>query len=566
MDWKALRAPRAVRAIVLGLTLGLLVGPVLVDLVTSPRDRPFGYAAADTFYYLTVARNIARHAAMSFDGAVWSNAFHPFWQLVTGVAYFLTEKIGAGRYVVLVVILLSLGFVTAGVWYLGLALSRQSGRLTPMFMLLPVGAYGLVVSPMWLRCGKKLATQNTIEGSMPVYGTLWSYANGMESGPVIFFFGLAAYFFCRNDAESRRAGAALGGTLALLVLARLDHALIAAPLLASYVASRWVSGDGRAAAVRAVKWFFGPVLVYIAANQLVFGNPVPVSGKLKSTFPVFTGEHMQNLKDLLEQPGYGGFLGTALREAQIFVPMLFACLYLATSLVVRPLPAGVVIHHRSSMSTFDRFLVPVAVGVLLLGSYDLLFVPTFAQGHWYFPVSTTFVSLAVISWVGRVPMRSMPALAIPLAVAWTALAIVFFVTLHRHTDYHAKYAKFYWRDAPLVRAHYGAARPKLIECDDGIVNFSLDYPAMSAELGLDPEGAQARREKRLLNLAYERGFDRVTSLVYASAGTISGKPSKEQIRNWTQDLLAEQNLSGFTFAVDYVTPSHSLAIVRAEKK
>src|SRR5678816_4320631 len=133
MDPKALRAPRVGSAIVMGLTLLLLVVPVLVDLVVSPRVRPFGYSAADTFYYLTVARNIARHAAMSFDGTVWSNAFHPFWQLVAGVAYFITEKAGAGRYIVLVVILLSLGFVTAGVWYLGLALSRQSGRLTPLF-------------------------------------------------------------------------------------------------------------------------------------------------------------------------------------------------------------------------------------------------------------------------------------------------------------------------------------------------------------------------------------------------------------------------------------------------
>src|SRR4051812_4084867 len=176
--------------LVLAIALGVLCVPVLLDLALSGKRRPFGYAAADTFYYLNIARNIARHGSFSFDGQHATNGFHPLWQLLTGALAFVVELLGSGRQLLPAAILLSLALVTAGIGLLGAAFADE-GALTPWFALVPVGVYGLLLAPFWIARLDVIGT--SMEGPFPVYGTLWSYANGMESGAVLGAFGLCAY-------------------------------------------------------------------------------------------------------------------------------------------------------------------------------------------------------------------------------------------------------------------------------------------------------------------------------------------------------------------------------------
>src|SRR4051812_22736993 len=97
MLWKARTPASPSTGLVLGITLSLLCLPIVADLVISGPPRPFGYAAADTFYYLDVARNVARHGSFSFDGEHATNGFHPLWQLVTAALCFVLEHAGVGR-------------------------------------------------------------------------------------------------------------------------------------------------------------------------------------------------------------------------------------------------------------------------------------------------------------------------------------------------------------------------------------------------------------------------------------------------------------------------------------
>jgi hypothetical protein len=553
---------RSASGVVLTLTLGLLCVPVLVDLVRSPRQRPFGYAAADAFYYLTVARNAVRSGSFSFDGEHSTNGFHPLWQGVCAALYFVTESIGVARHVVLVVIVASLLLLAGGVLLLGLAWCRWSGRLSPAFLVLPVGGYALCLIELWARCRPVSNLVFSYEGPLPLYGTLWSFVNGMESGCVLLAFGGLAYLAALAAGKaSHRIAWAFGVVAALFTLARLDHVLIALPIVGGFVAKTWLDRARRGEVVRALAGFGAPFAAYLLFNRVAFGNIMPASGQVKTTFPYPTADNLRRMADLWEVTSCESF-HDVFRQAQIVIPMLAALGVLPVLLGVSALPSGFAVHLRRPAAEGDRFLALTAVGVLALGSYNLLFAEASVQGHWYFPVSTLFVSLVLVNLVERVPWSPPLALQAVAALAMIAGSIVCFTQLHRRAAYHSRWADFYWNEAPRVQAHYGGRRPKLVEFDDGIVNFSLDFRAMSHALMLDPAGVKAYQQQRLLPLAVSRGFDRITTFTYRNAQEL-GSPRKA--RGWVADMFPGERLDGFEFEVDYLSSDKSFGIVRMSR-
>jgi hypothetical protein len=92
---------------------------------------PFGYVAADAFYYLVVARNVARHGSFSFDGRHPTNGFHPLWQLLTSALDFATEHLGLEQFTLYVAIFASLALIAGGIALLATALARTSTTSTP---------------------------------------------------------------------------------------------------------------------------------------------------------------------------------------------------------------------------------------------------------------------------------------------------------------------------------------------------------------------------------------------------------------------------------------------------
>lgn len=561
MERERTLAALSVRAVI-GFALVLLCAPVLLDLALSGRDRPFGYAAADAFYYLTIARNIARHGVPSFDGQRATNGFHPLWQLVTAALQFATLHLGVWRYTLLVLIVVGLAFVAGGLWFLG-GLLADHGRLTPAFALLPVGVYGLLVAPFWLSHPGDLAA--SMEGPFPVYGTLWSYVNGMESGVVLFCFGLSARSFRAyeqgpSNARALSAGAALGA----LVLARLDHVFIALPLVVGLCGQAWGQRRPAAELARLVAAFAAPVLLDVAVNVHWFGAAMPVSGALKTSFPVFTSVHVQIWRDVWNAGVHAANLWLLQREASLALPLLCACGYLALTFRPLRLGPGLFLRYRASVRPYERFLALTAVGVILLAGYDVLFVVD-GPGSWYVPVSTLFVSLAVLAVVDRLPF-ALPARGAGAVLGATAcLTIAFFLKLERQTDYHTAYARFFWQEAPELKTHFGKKRPRFVEADDGIVNYALDVPAMSTGLALDPDGIDAAKTRHLFTLGYERGFNCITTLVYGSAAALLHDPSSAAAGRYAQGCVGD-DASTYRFHLEDVTPSGSLAIVCADEK
>ena len=530
--------------------VALLVVPIAADVIATGPARLFAYVAADTFYYLVVARHTGE-GVVAFDGVHPSNGFHPLWQALVSIPYLLGLLGQPSVADLAFTLVLSLLCISAAILVLGLALRRDDGSLNPLFAALPVGAYALIVSPAWLTLSPEaLRDQNPLEGSEPLFGTLWSYVNGMETPLVLLAFALI-FWAWRADLPRRRPGV-FGLSLALLTLARLDHLFVAAAIYA-VIAWRerwWRSAESWRSGLILTGGFALPLLVYLVMNSIFFGRMVPVSGQLKSEFPWPT---IQNARTAFHV--FNSFFGAPRppifdfwRVFQLAVPGMAALL--AFFLLRR-----------------DRaFLLATSAGVLMLASYNFLFVLTYGQGHWYMPVGTLLVSLIALDVSDRWLANVRPTRVAAIVVVAMLIGSVFFLELHRRADYHARFSQFFFDEAPLVRARFAGHPPKLLEFDDGIVSWATGFDATSAwGPGLDAEGALALERGNLFETAHERGFNHAASLVYFGARVLTEASSQEEISKWARSVPAVENLAGWRLKVIYRSKSTDFAIVEFDR-
>lgn len=545
------------RALV-ALATALFVAPALIDLLSDFRRAPYRWVAADTFYYLTVSRNIARHGKVAFDGEHASNGFHPLWQVWGAGLEFLRERLGLGPAGPHLLLWSGVVLIALAIWYLGLTL-LAARRLSRAFLGISVGIYAVMAIPFWI-VGLRAISAHGLRGwLMPIFGSLWSYANGMESALVILCFALALYVAVARRAHASSRGALLfGGCLAALTLARLDHGLFAAALFLGFGRLCFGAGAPRRWLLAGVT--FGlPVVLYLLVNRYFFGSCVPLSGATKSTFPHVNADNVEQLRGLLHgSPSWRPsgsdshwWLPVLCRQLQTVLPVLLCLGYLFWCWRSR----------HASGSALRTLLVSAAGGAVALGLYNFCFTRPGHQGFWYYPVSTLLPSLFALGERWSRP-RLTPLLRLAFASLLATLVALFFVYWQRHKTYNEAFEMVMGQASEAARKHYGSKLPKVLEIDDGVVGYSLDTPAMSNSLALDPEGVRAAKQGRLLELAVARGFDRVGSTV--AYRTWSSQPS--DLANWVSGSLGGENVSGFTFEQEFGSADGQLVIVRVTKR
>jgi hypothetical protein len=532
----------------------LFAAPALIDLFSNPLRAPFRWLAADTFYYLTVSRNIARHGRFAYDGQHASNGFQPLWQLWGGLLELLRERLSLGQVGPLLLLLSGVAALTASIWLLGITLLKAR-RLSLAFLGLPVGLYALLALPVWAVGLRALLAHGSWSWFMPVFGSLWSYANGMESALVILCFALALYTAVAAKAlSSAPRAAAFGACLAGITLGRLDHGVIAASLLLGFgLASVRARVPQRA--LQAAFTFAALVAPVLALNWHYFGNAVPLSGVAKSSFPHVTSDNVRLLRLLFQgTPSWRPeaadsywWLPVVSRQLQTIVPALLCLVYAVWCLLRR---------HSSLLRTL---LASAACGAVVLAAYNFCFTKGEDQGFWYYPVSTLLPSLFVLA--ERWPRLRLPArLRAPLAGVLAALVVLFFLNWQRHRRYNEGFQTVALESSAKAHLFYGARLPKVVEVDDGIVSYGLDTPAMSSFLALDPEGFRALKQGKLLELAMARGFDRVASSWYRPGST-----EPQDLAYWVGGSL-RQDVSAFRFEKEFATDDGQLLIVRVYKR
>jgi hypothetical protein len=540
--------------VVAATTVLLFALPALVDLCSSPVRAPYRWLAADTFYYLTVSRNIARHGRFAYDGEHASNGFQPIWQLWGGLLELLRERLALGQVGPLLLVLSGVVALAAAIWLMGVTL-LEVRRLSLAFLGLPVGWYAVIVLPAWMIGLRAIAAHGLSAWRMPVFGSLWSYANGMESALVILCFALALYSAVAARALSSASRAAgFGACLAGLTLARFDHGLIAGALLVGFgVAS--VRARVPVRALQAALTFAALVAPVLALNWHYFGNAVPLSGVAKSTFPHVTSDNVERLRLLFNgSPGWRPeaadshwWLPVLCRQLQTVVPAVLCLAYVVFSLL------------RRSATLLHTLLASAACGAVVLAAYNFCFTKADDQGFWYYPVSTLLPSLFMLAepW----PRFTLaPRLRVAGAALLGTLVILFFVNWQRHPRYNEDF-RVMALDAPAqVHKFYGARLPKVLELDDGVVGYSLDTPSMSWFLALDPEGFRAVKEGKLLDLAMARGFERIASHWYRP-----GSAEPQDLAYWAGASL-RQDVSAYRFEKEFATDDGQLVIVRIYKR
>lgn len=542
-----------------GTALAFLI-PALWDVLSDPL-RPFGYLVADAFYYFAVATNWVRFGAPTFDQVHPTNGFHPLWQGLTALAEATIEALGHSRFALpAVAVIGGLLLVSLTIVLLGLARMKE-GRVSPVFALLPLGAWPLAISPIWWLALRDLRQDQRL----PLFGTLWNFCNGLESALLLALFAGVLWFYVQRPIETRRRAVTFGLLLGALSLARLDHAVIALAIAGLPFAYHLAMREGQRA--RRDAWtLFGWLAVltlYIAYNIATVGTAMPVSGAVKSTFPhpnSSTLEVLQaipsfRLRDVMFRLG---------RHGSIVFPALISVAYFPFALRLggtlrRRMPV-----LREGHGRYSELMLLTAAGMLGLALYDVTFVVGYQIGEWYAPISVLFVSLFVVQigerFAERWPWRAGRWLGWVVFLALHAIGVSSFWKLHRVPSWGADYATFCLDEAERVIRHYGSEPPTLVSRDDGIVAFATAFPTTSGmRLTIDPEGAAASAAGRFEQLLARRGVDRVTGQHYLNAWGFHVGERSERVQGFAKDVLQEPPTR--VYEVEYV--HGSFGILRA---
>lgn len=250
---------RIVYPVLVLLTLAYLVCVVFID----PRGVVLSVFSDDAFYYFKIAKNITSGIGCTFDGIAPTNGFHPLWMLYVLLVYGIS---GGGLLPPLIVILVTGGLLACAALFL----------LHGLVDRYAAPGFGVIAVAVAL---------------LPVL--LTAMINGLETGLQIFLVLLFVYRCYRDDlldpsVAGRRAFIA-GLFLGVIMLGRLDTVfLVIAVLFLTLMSSLLRLVDVGTMMRRAIAVSAGFALVtapYLAWNRIVFGDFMPLSGKVKSTFP-----------------------------------------------------------------------------------------------------------------------------------------------------------------------------------------------------------------------------------------------------------------------------------------
>lgn len=567
--------------LIIGLTICLFACPIIFDLFINGWRRVFFYFAADAFYYLTIAKNFAIHGFYTFDQENPTNGFHPLWQIILSFIYKIANALSLPEPIVLIIVLLiNIVFICVSIWFLGKYLQAVYGRIPVTFTLLPV-VYAVFVAPVEHQ-----------------YGSLWSFANGMESSLAILTFSALIFTLAKSDfpnSGSLLAAGWVGVWLGLLFLSRLDYIFMTLSFVT--VISYYITFNKQRRIIKLLFIPFGIVTAllvgYLVCNLIFVGTPFPVSGSLKSTFP---RPILYNLKDgvsLLLSSSQPWFVERFWRHAQLNIPAIVATLFFLWRS-----------KKNNFKGMFDRgdFIIQMnCLFIIFLWAYNFFFVPLWNQGHWYFSVSIFSISIFLIQSLDYLVFSGMRKLEEPgikqtgpeynknstsalpennnlniarcspqlvLVCISGIIVILFFRLIFWNSTYNSHYA-WLFDEADRIRKHYAGMTPKLLEYDDGIIAYSTGFPTMSGlGFALDNEAINYKKDGNLLSLAYSRGFTFVTSLNYFGAnGLAYDSPSTIiQEKLGKTFFLTNKDISSFNFSVDYLSDNGNYAIIRVIPK
>lgn len=480
----------------------------------------FDYFAADAFYYLNVADKYQKTGFSSFDGQKPTNGFHPLWQ---NILNFTFSKIIEPENRIKFVFFLSVALVTIGFIFLATGFLK-------FFDSFPLSFPGIIPGFLFLLFSFILFP----------YGSPWSFINGMETPLSVFLFGLLFLILSFNKDESQVSGMkliAISFLIALIGLARLDDFL----LLIAFSLFLVIQSEKKLRLKKSLIFLILPIIiltVYIIYNQHYSGFLLPVSGLIKSNFSL--DNFIYTFSTLFSIGIKDNFYGENAywRIILLYYPLIISVISL--------------IKYRKNRSHDFNILVPLSVYVILKTGYNLFFVSFWDQGHWYFALNIIISNILIIDIIQKyIPKKTKPVFAIAGTIIIALIFSNFYMEKFRFKE--NKYYEFWQKRAEIEKQIQETYKGKgIIEFDDGIISWSLKYPALSGTgLSLDKEAYNYYQKGEFLDLAYQRGFRAISSLVYINqpANCIYSQAELNRWLKYSFPALKNQKLEKWNFSL-----------------
>ena len=242
--------------VVIGIS-ALVLLCMLCAFFVLPSEAIAGILPDDAFYYFKIARNVAKGYGFSFDTINPTNGYQPLWMYLLLIPAYITRQMHVEVFPRVALV------YQAMLLLLAVALLHKAMiRLCSLPAVLIGDAFALVL-------GLRL------------------FVNGMESTAVFLVFAGIVWYLSHQASDSPGAAyfAHVGLLSGLLFLSRLDNVFI---LLA------WTVGHALLRKQLGMRWSYLLLMAgvmglvaapYLLYNYVAFGDLVPISGKLKSSFP-----------------------------------------------------------------------------------------------------------------------------------------------------------------------------------------------------------------------------------------------------------------------------------------
>ncbi|MBN1641962.1 MAG: hypothetical protein JXA09_12070 [Anaerolineae bacterium] len=369
--------------------VALALCPFVVSLQSLGMPACFSSFSADAFYYLAIAKQASWTPLFSLDGIHPTNGFHPLWQWLLKGSFALVPALGRSQAAqILFVHWVGVLLLCAAAAILTLTLLRLTGNCTLSVIAVVPGLYYFVA----------IAANSR-------YGSLWSFANGMESALLLLLASILIWSMATGKLYRTAALAPYVRTSVLLsaiVLTRLDDVFLVPALLAPLLWRRKQLGSFWRYALALCAMPCLVLAAYGTVNWLYAGTFLPVSGVLKGGISIRA--NLQALTYALlpvEQilgSDWGWWEATTWRALQIAVPAVVAAMYLGVQLVHS-------LRRRASPGRLSSVIAALCLYVLGKAAYTLVNVGVWHQGHWYFVISIWVFSLILALFGGRRAIR-----------------------------------------------------------------------------------------------------------------------------------------------------------------
>ena len=218
---------------------------------------PAKFVPDDSLFYVVIAKYIVADATSSFNGLIETNGYHPLWMIFNVIAVFIADVLSIDPLYVV-------GFIYQ--LFVGLSL-----------------VYIYKISMIW----KKFSAVGT---SFVIIFLLMSNSvlQNMESSLALFFVVYTVYSFLTID-NNKKSFFKFGMLLGFVLLSRLDLIFFSVFIAFVYIKKQFRSI--KAEPTKLFLFIVGGLLIavpYLLYNQMYFGSIMPISGALKSSYPLVT--------------------------------------------------------------------------------------------------------------------------------------------------------------------------------------------------------------------------------------------------------------------------------------